>query len=300
MPHSRTSETDIIEPMAPAEKLPVVRTVTAADLKDALVKGLDDFRAMPSHAIFLGLLYPLVGLLVARLAFGYDILPLLYPLAAGFALLGPVAAIGLYELSRRREQGLDTHWTHAFDVFRSPSLPSIAALAALLLGLFIVWIAIANALYVSAFGYAHPESLWTFAGQLLTTPEGQWLVITGNAIGLLFAVLVLVVTVVSFQLLLDRNVGASVAMITSARVVLKNPATMMLWGVIIAGALALGSLPLLFGLAVVLPILGHASWHLYRAAVKPDPRRRPAHRPRAKGERYAAQFPASLIFPERD
>lgn len=295
--HSEVSHADVIEPMAPAARLPAVQTVTPANLKTALQKGLDDFRAMPTHAIFLVLIYPVAGLLIGRLAFGYNIVPLLYPLAAGFALLGPVAAIGLYELSRRRELGLDTKWTHAFDVFRSPSFPSIAALGLLLLAIFSVWIAIANGLYISAFGYSSPESFGAFMSQVFGTPEGLWLIVAGNLAGFLFALLVLFTTVVSFPLLLDRNVGAPAAMITSARVVLANPVTMALWGLIIAGGLVLGFLPLMFGLAVVLPVLGHASWHLYRAAVAPDTRPRPEHRPRPRHERYGAQFPASLIFP---
>ena len=98
---------------------PVIRRIGFADLQDALAKGVDDFYAMPTHAMFLCVIYPIVGLFLARMAFGYSILPLLYPLASGFALVGPVAALGLYELSRRREAGLPTSATHAFDVLRS-------------------------------------------------------------------------------------------------------------------------------------------------------------------------------------
>ncbi|MEE9587419.1 MAG: DUF2189 domain-containing protein [Hyphomicrobiaceae bacterium] len=145
----------------------MVRSIAPADLKDVLAKGLDDFWAMPTHVIFLVLIYPIVGILLARASFGYQVIPLLYPIAAGFALVGPIAGLGLYELSRRRELGMDTSWKHAFDVFHSPSLP----------------------------------------------------------------------------------------------------------------------------------VLGHATWHLYRKVVEPDLSPRPEYRPRLKGRRYGAEFPASLFFP---
>ena len=125
---------------------PKVRKIGIADLQDALARGWDDFRAMPSHAVFLCLIYPVVGFVIFRLALGANVLPLLFPLAAGFALLGPLAALGLYEMSRRREQGLD--------VFRSPSLGAIVALGLLLVAIFLVWIAVAQAIYVATFGYA--------------------------------------------------------------------------------------------------------------------------------------------------
>ena len=126
-----------------------IRKIGFGDLADALAKGWDDFAAMPSHAIFLCLIYPLVGIFLIGLAFGYSVLPLLFPLAAGFALIGPVAAVGLYELSRRREAGLDSNWTHAFDVLRSSSLPAIVALGLLLMGIFLAWLGSAEALYQS-------------------------------------------------------------------------------------------------------------------------------------------------------
>ena len=294
------ARTDMIAPMAPTQTLPVVRKIELADLKDVLSKGVRDFKAMPTHVVFLSIIYPIVGLLLARLAFGYDVIPLLYPLAAGFALIGPVAAIGLYELSRRRELGLDTSWVHAFDVFRSPSLPAIALLGGLLLLIFIVWVAIADHLYVRTFGYAEPKSLWLFLEQVLTTPKGHYLIIVGNTVGLIFAVFVFQISVVSFPLLLDRNVSAAIAIVTSIRSVIHNPLVMAVWGLIIAVALLIGFLPMFLGLAIVMPILGHATWHLYRKVVEPDPNPRPSYRPKPQPIRYGAQFPSSLFFSSSD
>jgi uncharacterized membrane protein len=254
---------------------------------------------MPTHAVFLCLIYPIVGLLLARLTLGYEVLPLLFPLAAGFTLLGPFAAIGLYELSRRREQGLDVSWQDAFDVLRSPSRGAIAALGLLLLAIFLIWIAVAQAIYIANFGYEPAASIPDFLHQVFTTPAGSMLIIVGNLVGFLFALLVLTISVVSFPLLLDRDVGAVEAVLTSVRVVATNPLMMAIWGLIVAGLLVIGSLTLFFGLAVVVPVLGHATWHLYRKVVEPDPRpHQELPRPQ-RSRHYAAQFPAALFSGER-
>ncbi|HZH53131.1 MAG TPA: DUF2189 domain-containing protein [Microvirga sp.] len=252
---------------------PVVRKIGPRDLKEALSRGFDDFWAMPSHLLFLALIYPIAGACLAALTFTNNALPLLYPLASGFALLGPLAAIGLYEISRRREMGLEPTWQDAFAVLRSPSIPSIIALGVLLLVIFLAWIGTARMLYEALFGYAAPESYTRFVNEVLTTSQGLQLIVLGNLLGLVFAVVVLSISVISFPLLLDRDVGAAVAVQTSIRAVATNPLTMALWGLIVAGGLVLGSLPVFVGLAIVMPVLGHATWHLYRRVVEPPPPR---------------------------
>jgi len=291
---------DMIAPTESMETAPVVRRVSMSDLWEALAKGLDDFRAMPTHVLFICLVYPVVGLLLWRAASGYDFLPLLFPLAAGFALVGPFAAIGLYELSRRREQGLDTSWKHMLDVVHSPSLPAILTVGLFLLLNFVIWIAVAQAIYVAHFGYAEPESLAAFVHDVLMTPQGRSMILVGNGIGLLFAALAMSVSVVSFPLLLDRHVGAAVAMFTSVRAVVKNPITMAVWGLIVATLLLAGFLVLFVGLVVVLPILGHSTWHLYRKVVEPDTRPRPPIEAKPRGRHYVADFPASLFSSTKD
>ncbi|MDA7946815.1 MAG: DUF2189 domain-containing protein, partial [Hyphomicrobiaceae bacterium] len=130
-----------------------------ADLLDALSRGYDDFLAKPSHLVFLCIIYPVAGLVLCRLAFGYDVLPLIYPLAAGFALVGPFAAIGLYEISRKRELGQDVTWRDALDVFRSAGIGAILMLGAILVVVFVVWLVAADAIYTATFGAETPKSL---------------------------------------------------------------------------------------------------------------------------------------------
>jgi uncharacterized membrane protein len=225
---------------------------------------------MPTHVIFLAIIYPIVGLFLARMTFGYDVMPFLFPLVGGFALIGPFAAIGLYELSRQREKGVDVSWKHAFGVLRCRSLGGIAALGMVLMIVFLIWLTTAQRLYQSLFGYGSPESIGQFLSDILTTSEGWILIIAGNGIGFLFAVLVLTISVVSFPLLLDRDVGAMVAMHTSVRAVLRNPLMMAAWGLFVAVTLVIGSLAFFVGLALVLPVLAHSTWHLYRKVVEPD------------------------------
>jgi uncharacterized membrane protein len=277
---------------------PVVRRITPADLFQSLAKGVDDFTAMPSHAVFLCVIYPLLGILLIAVMLGQAMLPLAFPIAAGFALVGPIAAIGLYELSRRREAGLDTSSSHALNVLHSPSLGAIVGLGLLLMVIFLIWLAVADAIYVANFGYGSPSSIRAFISDVLTTRPGWTLILVGTGVGFLFAALVLTIGAISFPLLLDRDVGAAVALLTSIRVAAANPGTMALWGFIVAAMLVIGSIPFFIGLTVVMPVLGHATWHLYRKAVEPDPNPHPDFKPRERPRRSAADFPAAL-FPTR-
>ena len=279
--------------------LPRVRAITPRDLIDVLAKGFDDFWAMPTHVIFLSLIYPIAGIIIAGVTLGYDLLPLFYPMAAGFALVGPFAAIGLYQLSWRREQGLDAGWEHAFDLLEANSFRAILALGLILLVIFGLWIAVAQAIYVAHFGYAPPDSIDAFVRQVLTTDAGRRMILVGNGVGFLFALVAFSISVVAFPLLIDRNISATGAAATSVKAVLRNPLTMALWGLIVAGALLIGSLLFFVGLAVVIPVLGHSTWHLYRKVVVPDLPPREAHPTPPKGRRYAADFPA-VLFPVYD
>jgi uncharacterized membrane protein len=248
--------------------VPQVQKIGLADLRAALRAGLADFAALRSDVIALCLLYPVIGLALAWAAFHANLLPMIYPLVAGFALLGPVAGVGLYEMSRRREAGAPATWASAFKVLESPAFGSIATLALYLVVLFVVWMVVADELYGATLGPAAPVSAAAFLRDVATTGPGWTLAITGTLAGFCFALAALAVSLVSFPMMLDRHVGVPVAVATSIAVVRANPVTAAAWGLIVAAGLALGALPALIGLVVVLPVLGHATWHLYRRAVR--------------------------------
>lgn len=247
--------------------LPEIRTIGLADLGRALRRGAGDFWARPSHYVLLALIYPLMGIVLTIWMNGFQTWPLLYPLIGGFALLGPVAALPLYEVSRRHERGEEPGWAEAMGVLRSPAMGSILAVGAMLFVLFTLWLSSAQALYESLFGAAPPRTLLALARQVFTEPGGLTLLVVGTGLGALFALLVLASSAIAFPLLLERDVGAYVAVETSLRAFWHNPLPLLAWGAMVAAGLALGALTLFVGLAVILPIFGHATWHLYRALV---------------------------------
>jgi len=247
--------------------LPAVCRIKTADLRDVLVRGLGDFGAYRTDVIFLCLIYPVVGIVLGWLTFGQEMLPLLFPLASGFALVGPVAAVGLYEMSRRREQGIPITWVDAFGAISSPAFGAILVLGLVLLAIFLLWLLAANAIYAVTLGPAPPVSIAAFARDVFTTSAGWAMIVVGVGVGFIFALLVLAISVVSFPMLLDRDVGLHTAVRTSIRSVAANPGPMTVWGLIVAGALVIGSIPAFLGLIFVMPVLGHATWHLYRKVV---------------------------------
>src|SRR3979411_2575505 len=273
----------------------VIRKIGPSDFGDALRLGWQDFTAVPSHAIILCVIYPVLGLVLFRMFLGFSVLPLLFPLAAGFTLIGPFAALGLYELSRRRERGEEVSAWDAFHVLRAPSFGAMLELGTLLLILFGTWIAVADAIYIATFGNAPAASIPDFTARVLTTPEGWSLIVVGCGVGFLFAVVALCVSVVAFPLMLDRHATAIDAIRTSLRAVAANPVAMAGGGLSGAARLVSVSLPSVVGLAVVLPVLGHATWHLYRKVVEPDPHPPPETPRPPQGHRYAPDFPASLF-----
>ena len=248
---------------------PIVRRIDFKDLRAALAGGWSDFLAIPTQLIFLCILYPIIGLVAARVAVGNNLLPLAFPLVAGFALVGPVLAIGLYELSRRREAGLPVSWLNAFDVLRNPAILSVAMLGGVLFLLFAIWIGVARAIYALTIGGLVPFGVGDFIANIQASPHVWELLVFGNAVGFLFALVVLTIAVVSFPLLLDRNVDPLTAVQTSIRAVQANPIMMLAWGFIVGTVLLLGCIPLFVGLAIAMPVLGHATWHLYRRVIAP-------------------------------
>jgi uncharacterized membrane protein len=250
-----------------------VRSIGPQDCFSALAEGFDDFFAIPTYPVFVGLFYAVAGVAVVGMSSFASALQLVFPLAAGFALIGPFVAIGLYEMSRRRDRGLAVRGRDAFAVFRSPALPSILAFGLLLLMIFAAWIFAAELIYASLYGPNPPAAALPFVADVLTTTRGWLLIIVGGLVGFCFAALALCISVVSFPLMLDRDVGLVPALETSLSVTRANPIAVALWGLIVAAALVVGSLPLFTGLAVIMPVLGHATWRFYRKAIERDPAR---------------------------
>lgn len=250
-----------------ATELPTIGRLRKGDLRDALRRGWQDMQASRTDALFLCLIYPVAGIFAVYAALNYALLPLLFPIASGFALIGPVAAIGIYEMSRRREMGQDTSWADALGTIRSPAFGGILALGLLLFAIFIAWLGTAQMIYNATLGPEAPASIAAFAGDVVGTQAGWTMAAVGTGAGFLFALIVLTIGIVSFPMMLDRNIGVIGAMLTSMRVVQKNPLAAARWGIIVAGLLAIASIPAFLGHIVVMPLLGHATWHLYRKAV---------------------------------
>ncbi len=248
-------------------EMPRVRHLSVRDLRECLRAGVADFVACRTDVAFLAVLYPVIGILLVWMAMDRSLLPLMFPVMSGFALIGPVAAVGLYEMSRQREAGEEPSWSDAFAVAKSPSFGAILLLGLMLFALFLVWVLTAHGIFYATLGPDLPTSVGAFVRETFTTGAGWAMIIIGCGAGALFAALVLATSVVSFPLLLDRDVGLPVAVITSMRVAAANPVPIAVWGMIVAAGLVLGSIPFFLGLIVVMPILGHATWHLYRRTV---------------------------------
>ncbi|MSU91407.1 DUF2189 domain-containing protein [Rhodobacteraceae bacterium 2CG4] len=258
--------------------VPVVRKIGTEDLKEALRRGVEDFAAFRSDVVAICLLYPVIGGVLVWFALDRNLLPLLFPMLSGFALVGPLAGVGLYEMSRRRERGLHPNWGDALAVFRSSALAPIVMLGIYLLAIFVAWLFAAWFIYAMTLGPEPPASTGAFLADVFTTGAGWAMIVLGFGVGFVFAVVALAISVVSFPMLLDRDVGLPLAVVTSVTLVARNPWTMAQWGLVVALSLALGAIPALLGLALVVPILGHATWHLYRRAIDfeaPNPKPNP-------------------------
>lgn len=246
-----------------------IRTLGFDDLRIALRQGWDDFLAKRGDLVFLGFIYPVIVALAIMSASQMSILPLIFPLAAGAILLGPAFASGFYELARRRENGMDARWRHFLDVIRKPGGSALFDLTCVLALLFMLWMAAAWLIYHVTLENVpgSTSSAGAFLSAVFGTSEGWQMIVLGNLTGFGFALLTLAVSVVSFPMAVDRPVSWGVAMRTSFRVAWHNPVTIAVWGLMVVALLFVGALPALVGLAVVLPVLGYATWHLYTRAV---------------------------------
>jgi uncharacterized membrane protein len=247
---------------------PVVRRIGAADIAEALGQGLRDFQAAPLCGLAFGALYAAGGIAILLCLTAFGLVYLAYPLAAGFALIGPFVAIGLYEVSRRRETGAPISLRGLWATVSSRS--EIGWMAFVTLFIFVIWMYQVRLLIALLIGLnASFSSMHEFLTVVLTTNEGLLFLAIGNAVGAALSLILFSLTVVSFPLLLDRDVDFVTAMVTSVRAVVMSPLPMIGWAAIIVVLLIVSALPYFLGLLVTLPVLGHATWHLYRRIVAP-------------------------------
>jgi uncharacterized membrane protein len=254
---------------ASASKIPV-RQITDEDLRFSLRQGWEDFRDLRGDLVFAGLIYTLIGVAAVVMTTSRPLIPFFFPVVAGVALMGPVAAVGFYELARRREEGREVHWFNFLDVRKRPSLDDMGIVAGLLLVIFVGWLLAAAALYALLFGWATPTSVGGFISAVFTTPRGWALIIGGAVVGAIFGWFVLALSVASLPALVDCDISAAEAVSASWRASHANKREMIRWGIVVAGLLVLGSIPLFVGLAFVLPWLGYSTWHLYTRLIDRD------------------------------
>lgn len=248
---------------------PKVRSIDGHDIAEAFAAGLGDFRAAPLYGLFFGGFYALGGMFLVWLTFWTGLGYLTYPFAAGFALLGPFVAVGCYEVSRRREAGLPLGWGAVLGVVFDQSRRELGWMAFVTLFIFILWMYQIRILLVLCLGFKSFVTVHEFLEVVTTTPEGLLFLGIGHVDGAILSLVSFSLSVVSFPMLLDRDVDFITAMITSVKSVIVNPRTMIVWAAIVTALVMVSILAGFVGLFVVLPVLGHTTWHLYRRLVAP-------------------------------
>jgi len=257
------------ETEVPRRRDPAIRKIGFEAIGDAFAAGLRDFQAAPQYGLFFGGVYAFGGMLMVAMAAWWDMLVMVYPLAAGFALIGPFVAVGLYEVSRLREAGLPLSWSGVLGAVFAQSRRELGWMAFVTLFVFIMWMYQIRLLTALFFGLK-PISMHELLPTLISTPEGWLFLVIGHVDGAILSLVLFSLTVVSFPLLLDREVDFITAMITSVRSVTANPGPMIGWAAVVVILLIVAAMPFFLGLFIALPVLGHTTWHLYRRLVEPE------------------------------
>ncbi|MEN2494711.1 MAG: hypothetical protein TECD_00619 [Hyphomicrobiaceae bacterium hypho_1] len=244
-----------------------IKQVTFGDLRDVFRLGVRDFLEAPKFGLLFGAIYSFGGLLISFFVLHLGVYWMLYPFVIGFLLIGPYIAAGLYDVSRRREQGLVLKWSEVLGVVWLQRRREFAWMAFVVLFVFWLWIYKARTLVAIFFGFQGFATFNGFLESATTTTNGWLFLLVGHGIGAVLASILFCLTVTSFPLLLDRDVDFITAMLTSIRVVLNSPKVMFAWGAFVIAAILISMIPAFIGLLVTLPILGHATWHLYKRAI---------------------------------
>lgn len=247
--------------------LPEVKKVTGQVIATALYNGLSDFRSAPAFGLFFGAVYALGGLFIL---FALTVLGqrwMIFPVAIGFPLIGPFIAAGLYEVSRQLENGNKPSWKEVMTVIFRQQRREMGWMAFITLFIFWMWMYQIRLLLAIFLGKTTFSTVPAFVTTVTTTPEGMAFLMVGTVVGLILSLILYSVTVIAMPMLLDRDVDFITAMITSVKTVVENPVPMLIWGVVITALAVVGMMSMFIGLIVILPVLGHTAWHLYRHAV---------------------------------
>lgn len=249
--------------------LPAIKSITTTDVRDAIRAGLADFQRAPIYGLFFGAIFSVVGVAIVWALYTGEASYWIFPAAAGFPLIGPFAAVGIYEVSRRLEAGEELSWQAILTAgfrHKNTQLPLFAVLTVFS---FLAWIVLARVIFAISFGTAPMTNVMTSFEVLLTGP-GLVMLVVGSIAGAALAALLFSISVVGVPLLLDRDIDVVTAMITSFSATVENRQAMLYWGLIVGGAIFLAMLPLFLGMILVFPALGHASWHIYRKVIEAD------------------------------
>ena len=247
--------------------MPEVNTLTFADLKSCLARGISDFRHAPLFGLFFGGIFAFGGLLIIQSLYVWQKAWMIYPVLIGFPLIGPFAAVGLYDVSRRLEQNKPLAWNQVLSVVFIKSGQEIRWMAFVMLFIFWIWMYQVRLLLALILGNASFNSWQSFFEIITTTTQGWIFIGVGHVVGAFLAMALFSITVVSLPLLLDRDVDFITAMITSVKTVSQSPVVMISWGIFVTLAVMASFIPAFLGLLIILPILGHTTWHIYKRAV---------------------------------
>lgn len=245
-----------------------IRKLRLNDLWQSLKEGYEDYGAKPSSVPLLIIFYPLFALIFTLYSFGQELRYLAFPIVAGFTLIGPIVAVIFFEMSRRRENGQELRWGATLRFIHTSSFAPILALSIIMTLLYVFWLYMAELIYFGIFGDLQPQTAADFVNQLLTTSSGTALIYYGNFVGFLFAFAAMAISIVSFPLALDKPVTSITAISVSVRAFTSNFRVMAVWAFIVLALLSLGAALFLIGLTITLPVLGHATWHLYRKTIE--------------------------------
>ena len=251
------------EIQAVADTLPEVQEVSMSDIPAVLAAGWRDFLRAPAFGLFFSAFYVAGGVILYLVFAAAGQEWWLMPVIVGFPILAPFAAVGLYEVSRRLEQGRQLVWSEVLGVVFAQKDRQIPSMAMVVLLLFMFWVFVAHTIFALFMGLSAMTNVTSSLG-VIFEGNGPVMLLVGSVIGAGFAAVLFSVTVAGLPLLLDREVDFVSAMILSVKAVLENMGVMIVWGLVIAALLFVAMLPIFLGLFIAMPVLGHATWHMYR------------------------------------